>query len=96
MKHAKSPAFLISVILLCFAFLTCSAPSAFAEYFSGIAVRDVHDGILTLENGEQWYKVKQFEDDAEYIMTVQNDAGEPQIFAVSDDTQNRYIWCYYR
>ena len=96
MKKAKQFFLLLSVLIFCSICLPFSPAAAASPLFSVIAVQQETDGILTLENGETWYKVRHFEDDADYILTVKNKAGEQQILALKNAVSTRYIWNYYR
>ena len=95
MKKAKQFVLLLSVLILCCICFPLSS-SAAAPHYSVIPVQNEENGILTLENGEKWYKVRHFEDDADYLLTVKNDAGEQMILAVTNDIYTRCIWNYYR
>ena len=96
MKKILPPVFLLTVLILCAACLTCSAASATLPHYNALSVQAPENGVLTLENGEQWYKVLQFEDDADYIITVQDAAGEQKILAISDDWTDLYKWRFTR
>ena len=96
MKRTKQALLLLNVLLLCGFCLPFPPANAEAAHYVTAAVRGEADGILTLENGETWYKVRQFEDDADYLLTVQNDAGEPLLLAVTNGDSTQYIWNYYR
>ena len=96
MKHARLPAFLLSVIVLCTVCLTFSAVSVSEPYYTALAVPALENGILTTEDGQEWYRVRRFEDYADYVMTVKNEAGEQLILAVTDDAHAEYVWSYYR
>ncbi|MBR5405575.1 MAG: metallophosphatase family protein, partial [Oscillospiraceae bacterium] len=96
MKRTKQVLLLLTVLLLCGISLPVPPADAAAAHYLAAAVRGEADGILTLENGETWYKVKQFEDDADYLLTVKNEAGEPMLLAVTNVDSTRYIWNYYR
>lgn len=73
-----------------------SVHSASAPYYKLTALPDAEHGVLTLENGEKWYKVRDFENDADYILTVQDGAGEEKILTATDDADSQYIWHYSR
>lgn len=96
MKNATSAVLLIPVIFWCIISLTFSAASASVAVYTAVPVQNESNGILTLENGDKWYKVRHFEDDAEYILTVKTDAGRQMILAVSDQAGLHYNWQYYR
>lgn len=92
MKKAGLFVLLTSVMMLCTVCLTCSAFSASEPYCTAIAVANERNGILTLENGQKWYKVRRFENGMDYILTVKNGAGEQQMLAATDSGNTQYIW----
>ena len=95
MKHAKTTAFLLTVILLCTVCLTRTAASAAASSFIALPVPAAENGVLTLR-GEEWYRVKHFADDGVYLLAVQNAACEEQILAATDGDLTQYTWYYSR
>ena len=84
------------IIILCTVCLTFSAGSESAPHFTVTAAEHEENGILTLENGQKWYKVKHFEDDCEYILTVKDSAGNPLILTAADGDIRQYVWRYIR
>lgn len=96
MRRARQFAFPVLVLLLFCICLPLSASSAVQPYYTAIAVNNEKDGVLTLENGDTWYRVREFQDDADYILTVKDNAGAQKILAVSNGESSRYIWNYYR
>ena len=53
MKKILPPVFLLTVLILCAACLTCSAASATLPHYTALSVQAPENGVLTLENGEQ-------------------------------------------
>lgn len=53
-------------------------------------------GVLTLADGEKWYKVNSFEDENDYIICVKGSDGRQVIFTAADDDYREYVWHYYR
>ena len=96
MKHARPFAFLLCMLFLSSVCLTFSVASASEAFYSAIPVPAEQNGILTTEDGQKWYKVKRFEDDADYILSVRNDAGEQKLLAVTGDAGAQYIWRFTR
>ena len=96
MKIGKTLLCLLTVLMLCTVGLTCSVASASLMRYTPIAVPHLEHGVLTLDNGEEWYKVLQFEDNADYIITVQDAAGEQQMLSLADDWTRLYIWRFSR
>ena len=94
MYRTKRFAVLLSVILMCLLFVPIPAALAFDAEFTGAAVPQEENGVLTLADGQTWLKVKGFENDTEYILTVRNGAGEPRMLTVSDGGYSRYVWRY--
>ena len=95
MKKAGSLLLLTALMLLCGIGLRCPSASASGPYFTDIPVRDVRNGVLTLESGEKWYRVKGFENNADYMIAVRTATGEQRLLAVTWDDESRYIWNYY-
>ncbi|MBP0968005.1 MAG: hypothetical protein J5722_10245, partial [Oscillospiraceae bacterium] len=64
MNNTRFFAFLASVMLLCSVCLTFSGASvsASAAYYKTIPVQETESGVLTLGNGEKWFRVTCFED----------------------------------
>ncbi len=95
MKKAKVLIMLSFLFILCAVGLHFAAETVSAAGFALIAAQTAKDGILTLENGQKWYRVNRFEDNQSYIMTVKNAAGE-QLMLAAADAAPQYIWSYYR
>lgn len=57
---------------------------------------DEENGVLTLENGEKWYKVNNFGDDTDNIITVTNSDGNEVILTAAKAYKSEYIWHYSR
>ena len=54
------------------------------------------NGVLTLADGQKWYKVNRFEDENDYIICVKGSDGRQMILTAADDNYREYIWHYYR
>jgi hypothetical protein len=54
------------------------------------------NGVLTLADGQKWYKVNSFEDENDYIICVKGSDGRQMLFTAADDNYREYIWHYYR
>ena len=96
MKYAKFYAFCACVFLLCTVCLTFTVSAASSPHYTVIAVPHEENGILTTENGQKWYKVKGFENDTQYILTVRDRDGVQNILAVTNDVDTAGIWSFYR
>ena len=95
MKSAKA-FFLIPAVILFSVCLTFSAASASSPYYTVLPISKLEHGILTQEDGQDWYRVRTFEDNTDYIITVKNKAGTEQILAATNDEKTPFIWSYYR
>ncbi|MBR6968026.1 MAG: metallophosphoesterase [Ruminococcus sp.] len=96
MNILKRTAALTAAALLCI-ISSPRIPSAAAG--SGYIITEPaaeKSGVLTLDDGQQWYRVNSFEDDGEYIITVKDGSGREVIFTASDSEASEYIWRYYR
>lgn len=89
--------FAVILIFSLFAFIL-PVPDVYAAeaVFEAIPVQEAEKGVLLLVNGQKWYRVKGFEDNADYILTVRNEAGEQRMLSVSDGSVSQYIWNYSR
>ena len=54
------------------------------------------DGVLTLADGQKWYKVNSFEDNNDYIITVDSPSGNEQLLTLTEGESKEYVWHYYR
>ncbi len=95
MNKAKVLIMLSSMFILCAVCLHFAAEPVSAAGFALIAAQTAEDGVLTLDNGQKWYRVNRFEDNQSYIMTVKQTEGEQLMLAAADDVP-QYIWSYYR
>ena len=94
MKASRFIAVLAAVFLIVMAVpFTASAAAAEFVYTS---VQSFTDGVLILDNGQVWYKVADFDDDKEYVITVRNKTGD-EVVLTADDGENTYsVWRYFR
>lgn len=93
MKKVRVPVCLISCVL---GSVFLPSASASAAGFQSAALPHEENGILTLEDGQKWYKVNGFEDNSDYIITVRNGAGETVMLTATDGDYTQYIWNYSR
>ena len=76
--------------------LPVCASAAGDSYFTVTAPLSEENGVLTLSDGQKWYKVNSFEDENDYIICVKGNDGQQKIFTAEDDRSSEYIWHYYR
>ena len=76
--------------------LPVCASAAGDYYFTVTAPLSEDNGVLTLSDGQKWYKVNSFEDENDYIICVKGNDGQQKIFTAEDDRSSEYIWHYYR
>ncbi|MCR4638135.1 metallophosphoesterase [Ruminococcus sp.] len=60
------------------------------------APQSEENGVLTLADGQKWYRVNSFEDENDYIISVMDSDGSKKIFTAEDSRSSEYIWHYFR
>lgn len=70
--------------------------TAKADHYIASAPYSLEKGVLTLENGEKWYKVNEFENGNDYIITVKGSDDSEVMLTAANDSISEYIWHYYR
>ncbi len=61
---------------------------------SAAAAENVKDGILTLENGEKWYKVSSFENEKDYLIAVTGENGTQMLLTLNSADSSTNVWNY--
>lgn len=95
MKLLKNAA-VSAAAVLCFTLLPFQAQTAKADYYTAVSPYSAENGVLTLDNGEKWYKVNELEDGNDYIITVKGSDGKQEILTACNDSVSEYVWHYYR
>ena len=91
----KSKAFtIISALAAVYCLCTPAAASADTYDCGLITVQCDESGVLTLDSGQEWFKVSTFENGCDYIITVRDDSGEETMLSAPDG--EHYVWHYYR
>ena len=93
MRSCRPAAALISAAILCSLCLP-SAVSASDNEVSALTVPADENGVLSLNSGDKWYKVQEFEDSKDYLISVKNSDGTQSLLNVGDS--ERFVWHYYR
>lgn len=93
--HKKLAALAAAASLLLFS-LPVQSFSANEPYYTVTAPISEENGVLTIDNGEKWYKVNSFEDENDYIICVNGTDGKQVMLTASDDSTNEYVWHFYR
>lgn len=96
MNILKKTAAVTAAAFLCIISSPCIPAASAGGSYTVTEPAAESSGILTLDNGERWYKVNSFEDDNEYIITVKDRSGKEVIFTAADNETSEYIWRYYR
>ena len=96
MKFLKKAAAVSSAAVLFSLFQPFQVKTAEADYYTAFAPLSAEKGVLTLDSGEKWYKVNEFEDGNDYIITVKGSDGKQEILTACNDQTSEYIWHYYR
>ena len=65
-----------------------------AEDFTETAPSASENGIITLDNGQQWYKATELEDDRNYLITASRSDGSTVMLTADDNITAEYIWHY--
>ena len=96
MNTLKTGAAAAALVMICI--LTALFPSLSAEAagYAAFMPQSEENGVLTLENGEKWYKVNGFVDGNEYVITAQRSDGGQAILAAVDGNNVKNVWTYSR
>ena len=66
-----------------------------AEEFSATIPLTSEKGIITLDNGQQWFKVTELEDGRNYLISAKNSNGQNVLLTADDKQSAEYIWRFY-
>lgn len=92
MKIVRLFAAVAAVIVM----LMCVPLGAFAASGAHFTLTEVEgDGSTVTLGGQKWFRVMNFDDDKDYIITVK-DGGTEKVLTVADNEKNSCIWHYYR
>ena len=94
MKINKIAAF-VTVVIVMMMYLPLGASAASGVHFTVSEVQSEGNSTI-IYDGQKWYKVNDFDDDKEYIITVKNSHGEKMAVTIADDENSSCIWNYYR
>lgn len=96
MKLLKKAAAFSAAAVIFSLYLPFQAQRAKADHYTAVAPLGVENGVLTLNSGEKWYKVNEFENENDYIITVKGSDDNEVMLTASNDSISEYIWHYYR
>ncbi|MBO7472467.1 MAG: metallophosphoesterase [Ruminococcus sp.] len=65
-----------------------------AEDFTEILPYTSENGIITLDDGQQWFKATELENDRNYLITVRRSDGSDVMLTADDKISAEYIWHY--
>lgn len=65
-----------------------------ADDFTATTPLASKDGIITLENGDHWYKADELENGGHYLITVRRSDGSYVMLTADDRISAEYIWHY--
>ncbi|WP_297961347.1 metallophosphoesterase family protein [uncultured Ruminococcus sp.] len=96
MNTLKTGAAAAALVMICI--LTAIFPSLSAEAagYEAFLPQSEEKGVLTLENGEKWYRVNGFVDGNEYVITALRSDGGQAILAAVDGNNIKNVWTYSR
>lgn len=92
----KKKTVIITAAAVCSFGIHMYAYAADEPYYTVKSPQSEENGVLTLEDGQKWYKVNGFEDENDYIICVKGSDGEQKIFTAKDSRSSEYIWHYFR
>ena len=72
----KKKTVIITAAAVCSFGIHMYAYAADEPYYTVKSPQSEENGVLTLENGQKWYKVNGFEDENDYIICVKGSDGE--------------------
>ncbi|MBO7396170.1 MAG: metallophosphoesterase [Ruminococcus sp.] len=82
----------VMMVVLC---VPLGASAASGAHFTLVDAES--EGSSTIDiGGEKWFKVKDFADDKDYVITVKNSEGEQLAVTVADDEKSGSVWHYFR
>jgi len=95
MNKKKIPALLITAAVCLWTF-PLEAAADDLPHLKTSEVTVENDEVLTLDDGQKWYKVNSFEDNNDYVITVNSPSGKEQLLTLSEGEEDDYVWHYYR
>ena len=66
-----------------------------AEDFTTTVPHTSENGIITLDNGQQWYKATELENGRNYLIGVKRNDGSDVLLTADDNFSAEYIWHFY-
>ena len=96
MNILKKAAAVLSAAVFSAMFMPFKPQIAAADSYIATAPFSLEKGVLTLDSGEKWYKVNEFENGNDYIITVKGSDDKELMLTASNDDISEYIWHYYR
>ena len=66
------------------------------SHYKATAPFSVENGVLTLADGQKWYRVNEFENERDYIICVNDVEGRQVMLTAADNRSSEYIWHYFR
>ena len=93
-KFVRSMAVFVSAIQFLLP-LPVMAEETEPPYYTVTAAPTEQNGVLTLEDGSEWYKVLDLEFGQDYLITVTDPDGTQELLTVRDGEQDQYIWRYF-
>lgn len=96
MERLVITAIFTAAAALCMMCIPLAAVHASDGIYSATVLQGEENGVLTLENGEKWFRVNNFENGKNYLISVKNSDGTQSLLTVGSENANKYVWSFTR